>query len=79
MSHASIKDDAQGLNGDMPSWLKWTMTFINRVGFPIVVCIFLAWLCIFKMDENRQMVVDALKGNTNAILLLKDAVIALNK
>lgn len=28
---------------NVPAWLKWTMTFINRVGFPIVVCFWLAY------------------------------------
>lgn len=28
---------------DLPPYLKWTMTFINRVGFPILVCMWLAY------------------------------------
>jgi hypothetical protein len=28
---------------DLPPYLKWIMTFINRVGFPVLVCIWLAY------------------------------------
>ena len=30
-------------NDDMPQYMKWFMTFLNRVGFPILVCIWLAY------------------------------------
>lgn len=60
---------------DAPKWLRWSMAFINRVGFPIVVCIFLAWLCLFKMEEGRESV----ERNTGAIQMLTEAVKSLKR
>lgn len=71
---------------DAPRWILWLMAFINRTGFPIVVCIFLAWFLLFKMDEYKtesartaQTIVDAVKGNTTALGLLTDAVKGINR
>ena len=55
---------------DAPKWLRWGMAFINRVGFPIAVCIFLGWLCLFKMEEGKE----ATNRQTTAIMLLTDAI-----
>lgn len=38
---------------DLPQYLKWFMTFINRVGFPIVVC---AWLAYQQFVSGREIV-----------------------
>lgn len=64
MSERVLHDE--GELKDAPKWLRWSMAFINRVGFPIVVCIFLAWLTLFKMEEGK----DATNKLANAILLL---------
>lgn len=52
---------------EVRSLLMLVADLINRVGFPIVVCIFLGWLCIFKLDGTQAVVVDALDRNTAAI------------
>lgn len=39
-----------------PSWLLWTMTFINRIGFPIAVAIYLGYMQLNAMPK----IVDAL-------------------
>lgn len=38
---------------DLPQYLKWVMTFINRVGFPIMVCI---WLAYQQFVSGRETV-----------------------
>lgn len=37
---------------DIPPYLKWAMDFINRVGFPIVVC---AWLAYQQFVSDKEM------------------------
>lgn len=32
-----------GRSDDLPQYLKWFMTFVNRLGFPIMVCVWLAY------------------------------------
>lgn len=71
---------------DAPRWIIWAMAFINRTGFPIVVCIFLAWFLLFKMDEYKaesqrtaETIVEAVRGNTTALGLLTDAVKSINR
>lgn len=85
MNHAKVEQDAESLK-DAPRWIIWVMAFINRTGFPIVVCVFLAWFLLFKMDEYKaesqrtaQMIVEAVRGNTTAMGLLTDAVKGLNR
>lgn len=77
----SLRDAHLSTNGDVPKWLKWLMTFIDRVGFPILVCIFLGWFLLFKMEdyekrnaEAKQVIVTAINGNTDALKMLIEAV-----
>ena len=80
MNHVKVETDAESLK-DAPRWIIWGMAFINRTGFPIVVCVFLAWFLLFKMDDYRaesqrtaQMIVEAVRGNTGVVSLLAEAV-----
>lgn len=41
---------------EAPPWLLWLMTFINRVGFPIAVCIYLGWVQIKAMPKLVEAV-----------------------
>lgn len=52
---------------DMPLYLKWVMTFINRIGFPILVCMWLAY---------QQFVSD--KEKTKALFDVKEALFTVN-
>lgn len=62
---------------DAPSWLVWTMTFINRVGFPVAVSIYLGWLqvkavpkltnAIQDINLTMQKVERAVSENTDVI------------
>lgn len=85
MSHERVEPEVESLK-DAPRWLIWGIAFINRTGFPIVVCAFLAYLVLYKMDDMRKesqetakSIVSALTGNTNAIGLLTEAVKSLKK
>lgn len=52
-----------------PTWLTWAMTFINRIGFPIAVCIYLGYVQINAMPK----VVDALNAVNSTLGELKNA------
>ena len=39
---------------DVPLYLKWVMTFINRIGFPIMVCCWLAYQQFVSGKETIQ-------------------------
>lgn len=39
---------------DLPRYIKWTMTFINRIGFPILVCIWLAYQQFISGKETLR-------------------------
>lgn len=43
---------------DLPQYLKWVMTFINRVGFPILVCMWLAYQQFVIGKETIQALHD---------------------
>jgi hypothetical protein len=55
-------------DGYIPSQVKWIMTFINRIGFPIAVCIYFAW------QQNTQG-----KKTIEAINDFKEVVSTLNR
>ena len=65
----------------IPSWLYWLMTFINRLGFPIVVCVYLFYTQNSTMKELKtsmemiattiQNMATAVDKNTTAINDLK--------
>lgn len=53
---------------DMPVYLKWIMTFINRVGFPIMVCIWLA----YQQFVSGKETVKALHEFKEVMMSVKD-------
>lgn len=53
---------------DMPQYLKWAMTFINRIGFPIVVC---AWLAYQQFVSGKETI-KALEGFKDVMIQVKD-------
>lgn len=60
-----------------PSWLIWTMTFINRIGFPIAVAIYLGYMqinanpklvrALNEMRETMEKVEMAVHDNTEVL------------
>lgn len=57
---------------DMPKQLKWVMTFVNRLGFPILVCMWLAYQQFVEAKEQRKAMVEfreAIVSLTNSINL----------
>lgn len=60
---------------DMPVYLKWLMTFINRVGFPIVVC---GWLAYQQFVMGKETVL-ALHDVKEVMIQVKDALESQNK
>lgn len=55
---------------DLPQYLKWTMTFINRVGFPILVCIWLAYQQFILEKE----IIKNLQANREVMLQMKESI-----
>jgi hypothetical protein len=55
---------------DLPPYLKWVMTFINRVGFPILVCM---WLAYQQFVSGRETV-QALHDFKEVMLQVKDSI-----
>lgn len=53
----------EGRVDDVPRWLHWIMTIINRVGFPVVVAVYLGYVQLNALAK----IVDALNV-TNATL-----------
>lgn len=47
--------------------VKLVADIINRIGFPIVVCVFLSWLVLFKMEEQKTVTVAAMTGVKDAL------------
>ena len=43
-------------NTKVPNWMKWSATFINRVGFPIFAFCVLAYIVFVKMDQNTKVI-----------------------
>lgn len=43
---------------DIPPYLRWGMAFINRVGFPILVCIWLAYQQFVSGKETLKALQD---------------------
>lgn len=70
MNHAAASE-AQ----DMPSYLRWSMTFINRIGFPAVAFLIMAYMCFVTIDKQRM----ASEAQTRAIIELTAAVRDLKK
>jgi hypothetical protein len=55
MSHEKLVslDDT---NGEIPPWLKWTLTAINRVGFPVVAFGAMTYLCFVTLKEQSKSI-----------------------
>jgi hypothetical protein len=53
---------------DLPQYLKWGMTFINRVGFPILVC---AWLAYQQFVAGKETL-KALQDFREVMIQVKD-------
>lgn len=60
---------------DLPVYLKWAMTFINRIGFPIVVC---AWMAYQQFVQQKETV-DSLHGLKEVLISVKDSLDQQNK
>lgn len=64
-----------------PDWLKWMMDFINRIGFPIMVAIYLGWLqinsiprminALEQMSQTMNQVQASIEENTEAVRRLR--------
>lgn len=67
----------------IPDMLYWSMTFINRVGFPIAVCFYLGYLqvralpiIVKNLEDNTRATMNmqsALENNTRILELLKQS------
>lgn len=55
---------------DLPQYLKWIMTFINRVGFPILVCMWLA----YQQFVSGKETIKALQDVREAMIQVKDSI-----
>lgn len=65
-------------NSDIPKTARWIADFINRIGFPIFVCIILGYILIVSIKEmknaydiNSEKVVESVNKNTAAITALR--------
>ena len=66
MSH----DRKEGRYDDIPRWLTWGMTFVNRVGFPIAVAVYLGYMqisAIPRLIEALSKVEQAVHDNTEVL------------
>lgn len=45
-------------NKDIPSTLKFIMTFIDRVGFPILAFLIMSYLCFVSIEKLTVVVQD---------------------
>jgi hypothetical protein len=43
---------------EMPELMKWAANFIQRVGFPICMCLVLSYLMFVVLDRNTKAVND---------------------
>ena len=69
---------------EIPSQIKWAMTFINRNGFPIVAFAVVSYICFVTLKEQSKAISsvnDTLIGvkgsidsNTDAVKRLADAI-----
>lgn len=56
---------------DLPYWLSWLIVLINKVGFPIVVTIYLGWLQIQAIPKLAESI-----NNVNATMVrVQDAIV----
>ena len=43
---------------NMPEMLKWAANFIQRVGFPIVMCCVLSYVLIISLDRSTKAITE---------------------
>lgn len=60
---------------DMPAYMRWAMTFINRIGFPIVVC---GWLAYQQFVLGKETI-KALQEVKEVLIQVKDGLQDQNK
>ena len=51
------------MNGELPGFLKVTMAFIDRVGFPIMAFVLMFYFAFFSLQKTT----DALTENTRVL------------
>ena len=56
--------------GDIPSWMRFLMIFIDRVGFPILAFLLMSYMSFVSIAR----VTDALLKNTELLVSLKASV-----
>ncbi len=64
-SHSASMSDSE-----IPVVLKWVMTFINRIGFPIVAFGVVSYLCFVTIEKLRVSMdaqTQAIVGLTNVV------------
>ena len=71
-------------NGDMPKSLKWALTAINRVGFPVVAFGAMTYLCfvtlskqtesIGRLNETLIKMTASVDNNTDAVKRMVEAI-----
>lgn len=42
----------------MPVWMKWSADFIQRIGFPIFMCLVMTYFCFFVLERNTKAITD---------------------
>lgn len=60
---------------DMPKQMKWFMTFVNRLGFPIIVCMWLAYQQFVSGKEG----VKALQELKDSVMKVDSSIVQLNQ
>lgn len=71
-------------DGYIPSRIKWIMTFINRVGFPIVAFGVVSYLCFATIKEQGKAILElkevfiSMKGsidkNSDSVIRMTEAI-----
>jgi hypothetical protein len=60
---------------EIPRWLKWTFSAIDRVGFPIVAFGLMWWMASNSMNK----IVVAVEQNTIVLMEVKDTLMRLDR
>jgi hypothetical protein len=55
---------------DMPRQLRWSMVFIDRVGFPIFAFLLMTYMCFFTLHKVSESVTK----NTEVLSALKEEI-----
>lgn len=58
--------------GDFIDRVKLMADLVNRIGFPILTSVFLGWLVLFKMEEQKTIVVKTMNDVALALNLIAD-------